>query len=124
MNEENFEKWVTALESGQYDQTRDVLHDEGGWCCLGVGCDVAGIEFPEDAGLPPVAFYKWLGLPIPEGWENTYGSTLGLALDRYDADSMEELESNDVAELNDNGVDFHTIAALLRKHRATLMVLT
>lgn len=33
-------RWVKALRSGKYKQTRDVLHDSEGFCCLGVLCDV------------------------------------------------------------------------------------
>lgn len=32
--------WLKALRSGKYKQTRRVLHDEEGYCCLGVLCDV------------------------------------------------------------------------------------
>jgi hypothetical protein len=33
--------WITALESGEYKQTRYSLSDAEGFCCLGVACDVA-----------------------------------------------------------------------------------
>lgn len=38
----NAEAWVEALRSGEYSQTRGVLHDKDGFCCLGVACDLAG----------------------------------------------------------------------------------
>lgn len=31
-------KWVRALRSGKYKQTRLVLQDKQGYCCLGVAC--------------------------------------------------------------------------------------
>ncbi len=36
------EKWVSALESGEYKQTAKMLHnvESGGYCCLGVACHV------------------------------------------------------------------------------------
>src|SRR3954467_3257157 len=34
-------KWVAALRSGEYKQTKSYLHDEQGYCCLGVLCDLA-----------------------------------------------------------------------------------
>lgn len=37
---EHVKKWVAALRSGKYEQTREVLHDNQGFCCLGVICDV------------------------------------------------------------------------------------
>ncbi len=38
----------TALRSGDYDQTQNVLRDSKGYCCLGVLCIVEGISFIED----------------------------------------------------------------------------
>lgn len=31
-------KWVAELRSGKYEQTKETLHDENGYCCLGVAC--------------------------------------------------------------------------------------
>lgn len=33
-------QWLTALRSGNYDQTRGALHNYHGYCCLGVACQV------------------------------------------------------------------------------------
>lgn len=30
--------WCNALRSGKYKQTKDILQDENGYCCLGVLC--------------------------------------------------------------------------------------
>ena len=39
------EKWVEALESGEYKQGKTYLRDsEDKYCCLGVACEVMGIE--------------------------------------------------------------------------------
>jgi hypothetical protein len=35
----NLRKWVEALESGRYKQTRESLHKIG-YCCLGVWCEI------------------------------------------------------------------------------------
>jgi hypothetical protein len=43
-NRELFQKWINALRSGEYKQTRQSLHDDKGYCCLGVLCDVASKE--------------------------------------------------------------------------------
>jgi hypothetical protein len=32
--------WIKALRSGEYKQTKEALRKEGGYCCLGVLCDV------------------------------------------------------------------------------------
>jgi hypothetical protein len=33
-------EWIPALESGTYTQTDAVLHNDKGFCCLGVACDL------------------------------------------------------------------------------------
>lgn len=37
-------KWVEALRSGKYRQTRREFEDQVGFCCLGVLCKVAGVS--------------------------------------------------------------------------------
>jgi len=44
MNPEVKARWVKALRSGEYGQTKEVLKDTGGFCCLGVLCDVFAKE--------------------------------------------------------------------------------
>jgi hypothetical protein len=34
------QRWVEALESGEYRQSAGYLHAQGGYCCLGVACEV------------------------------------------------------------------------------------
>lgn len=45
MNPKVKQKWVEALRSGKYKQTRGVLRRRGGsYCCLGVLCEIAREE--------------------------------------------------------------------------------
>lgn len=44
MNPEVKTKWVTALRSGKYMQTRRKLKDATGYCCLGVLCVISNKE--------------------------------------------------------------------------------
>lgn len=41
------EKWIAALESGDFHQARGVLKERNtdGYCCLGIACVVAGAKF-------------------------------------------------------------------------------
>lgn len=38
-------KWVKALRGRKYKQAVGVLHNDGGFCCLGVLCDALGAEW-------------------------------------------------------------------------------
>jgi|TARA_R110000765_G_scaffold340353_1_gene430437 hypothetical protein len=49
----NAQKWVAALRSGEYDQGTDGLQTEGGYCCLGVACDLYMKETGNGEWLPP-----------------------------------------------------------------------
>lgn len=43
------QKWINALYSGEYKQTRNVLQDEHGYCCLGVACKVLVPKYKVDS---------------------------------------------------------------------------
>jgi hypothetical protein len=40
INQKQFKKWMEALRSGEYSQTRHYLNDKRGYCCLGVACEI------------------------------------------------------------------------------------
>lgn len=40
INKKYIQKWVKALRSGKYKQTKRALQDSSGFCCLGVACKV------------------------------------------------------------------------------------
>lgn len=40
INLKELKKWIAALDSGNYSQTKNTLEDEYGYCCLGVACKV------------------------------------------------------------------------------------
>ena len=46
------EKWVSALRSGEYKQSKSYLKSDFGYCCLGVGCKLKGHEDFELFGKP------------------------------------------------------------------------
>jgi hypothetical protein len=112
-NRENMTKLVEALESGNYQQARGylrVLNSDGtakGYCCLGVACDISGVgrwfgrAYSVDdhdtsfASLPPQV-QEWLGVDDPFVRISSQHALCATTL-------------------NDNGWDFHQIAAQLRK---------
>lgn len=57
-------KWVDALKSGNFKQTKDKLKDDCGYCCLGVACviegngdKIYGSLYPNKTILPIAGFY-------------------------------------------------------------------
>jgi hypothetical protein len=115
MNPEVKAKWLTALRSGEYEQTTGQLHrivshgeSPAGWCCYGVLCDVAiaaGVKvirktdeaveyFDGSRALLPEAVVEWAGLSANDP----------------------EVHGRSLAHRNDNGVPFGEIAALIEEH--------
>lgn len=43
-------KWLEALRSGRYEQATGALYNyqSGGYCCLGVACDIVGIDLKDE----------------------------------------------------------------------------
>jgi hypothetical protein len=62
-------KWIAALRSGDYKQVRHFLHARGGYCCLGVLCEAAGLK--SESVEPGVDYYGY----FDAGSTNRYTST-------------------------------------------------
>lgn len=114
LDSQQFWKWIEALRSGNYRQTRGTLQDSNGYCCLGVACKVLidadkigrdaymseelyG-ELPDDQQFAP----KWL-----KGIDSDYSKRVRLPADTYfsyltnlnDEDGMSFNEIADILEL-------------------------
>jgi hypothetical protein len=79
MNPEIKQKWLMALRSGEYKQSRGELNRMDpagifdGYCCLGVLCDLHAKEtghkwdidgcYYSNAGLPPKEVVDWAEIP-------------------------------------------------------------
>lgn len=78
--QENRTKWVAALRSGNYSQTSHVLCDgRGGYCCLGVLCDIyeeeTGETLPkEESGRYKVSEETLLDFPQIQEWVGLKGT--------------------------------------------------
>ena len=110
MNPQIKQKWVSALRSGDYKQTQRRLHDENGFCCLGVLCDLYGkehnvewepsthsknaYEFQDKTGRIPLSVVEWAGVE----------------------DCNPYICGRSLAERNDTGSTFNEIADLIEEH--------
>jgi len=75
MNPEIKAKWVAALRSGVYKQTRENLKDDDGFCCLGVLCKISKTEtgFGIDETLEETGSDETLG-PTVRNWAGLHYS--------------------------------------------------
>ena len=98
-------EWIQALRSGDYEQTHyGALRNEGGFCCLGVACDLVdnskwhmGSEPGSKANL-----YDG-GISYPPAW---VGEKISLD---FEAQRF-------LAELNDTGWSFKEIADWIERN--------
>jgi hypothetical protein len=122
MNQEIKAQWVAALRSGEYTQGKEALrNDEGGFCCLGVLCELAIA-----AGVcAPAVYNNGYNLWEYEG----ASSTLPYSVMRWADLSSDNppVQDSCLAELNDgewdtdtgavdNGMDFNEIADIIEEH--------
>lgn len=123
-NKERIKLWVDALRSGKYKQTRKVLSDGEGYCCLGVACEVAyqnglnisrvtsdtktllcndtptgsAVQFDRETGYLPMTVADWYGLDSRNPWVE------------YDGMSYTLIQLND-----DGAFTFDDIADVIEK---------
>lgn len=79
----NAKKWVEALRSGEFQQTKGKLHNGSEYCCLGVACAIyaeeGGGNFEKDAvydewsfdgecSTLPDSVLDWLNLQTDAGY--------------------------------------------------------
>ena len=127
---DNAKKWIAALLSNTFQQTRGTLHDTDGYCCLGVACEVAidnglqvevhhndissQVSYDEQLEILPKAVQEWLGLKTDAG-------ELYLDESHADCDCRVGIEYNTtLATLNDEGWDFKAIAKVIQTHADVL----
>lgn len=93
------QKWLAALRSGEYSQTTGVLHDDKGFCCLGVLLDVAGCPWDDNLTQGEGASYY---AAYPE-------TSMEFMYDQYYRVGVLDV-FGELAEMNDGGATFQEIA--------------
>lgn len=92
--------WLTALRSGQYEQGQSCLLEDNRYCCLGVGCDIAGVQKQVDGFVftdPDNGKLEHLNEMPPGFW----------FLDRF---GVTLFSQEHLARMNDDGKTFAEIA--------------
>jgi len=111
-------KWLEALRSGEYEQTRGKLKDDKGFCCLGVLCDLHSKETGNEwetlfdvevylgiGGILPVRVCSWAELPPSK-----------INPDVYYTNSNGNFFQTTLAELNDiYKLNFNQIADIIEE---------
>jgi hypothetical protein len=105
-------KWVAALRSGRYEQTKDWLYDGRGYCCLGVLAKELGFEFkPGRSGV-----WKCEGQAEDLPREVMKGAGMRSVSGKYHNDS----EFSSLSYENDSGATFLEIADIIESRQEDL----
>ena len=113
------EKWLEALRSGEFGQARGRLREPGtdNMCCLGVACEVYRRETGKGSWIDGVVFEDGTGVKseqmLPAGVQDWLGVE-----ERNLFPFREPCVENgpSVATLNDEGLDFDNIAAIIEHY--------
>lgn len=107
--EELIEKWLEALESGKYKQGKECLvrEDEKGrrYCCLGVVCLIAKQDMQELMDEHALTLPMKIRGILKMGGEGDFVTPIKYKGEEYIS----------LANLNDRGVRFKTIARIIRE---------
>jgi len=115
MNPKIKKKWIEALRSRKYKQCQKYLHNETGYCCLGVLCDLHsktknGSKFEKVANFADEIMYSYLD----EDGELPQEVVEWAGLDSNDPELTTDGRS--ASELNDNGKKFYEIADYIERN--------
>jgi hypothetical protein len=117
MKEKYVKLWLDALRSGEYTQTTDRLRDaHGGFCCLGVLCDVVkkadNLEEDWELDIGSRSFYFFNEFQVlPQKIQEITGME-----DAGGQICFEDSSSIVLTELNDSGSSFKEIADIIEKY--------
>ena len=122
----NQKKWIAALRSGKYRQTRGRLNDADGFCCLGVACDVFDPtgwkqSFPHSAKIGVMHIHGSLNT-MPSEVVDFYGfyDCLGGVYDKLNCFGKLKIGNGVIyscVDMNDDrGMMFDEIADVIERH--------
>lgn len=114
MSKPLIDRWIEALESGEYPQCKGGLHKDNGYCCLGV---LVELEYGPDVWR---AHVEALGQICYGYGDDDYGDVLtdypdNALTDKIEIDSHYRLELSILAIMNDEGKSFAEIASYIRE---------
>ena len=111
MNEQVKEKWLSSLRSGDYKQTKNYLHTDNGFCCLGVLCDLYGKEHNVEWNLVEDEDHNYYR------FQNHPASLPFSVMEWAGVESHNpSIPGTSLVGLNDNGSTFNEIADFIEEH--------
>lgn len=94
-------KWIAALRSGKFSQTKNALQNVDGYCCLGVACRIQHPKMKLKSGLIDCGFKRLRDVNVPKILKGT---------------SDDNPLVSKLSKMNDNGRSFKYIASYIEKY--------
>ncbi len=110
-------KWVAALKSGEYKQTRKELRNKDGFCCLGVLCDLYKEE-TKDGEWSEAEAGQFFVFKVRNGGQCSATVLPGAVAVWAGFEPFTRnpsTKNGQLAELNDAGMTFKKVAAIIEK---------
>lgn len=109
----NQRKWIEALRSGEFKQTKNELYKSGSFCCLGVAaCVIEGRpNFMKHVNGWPKGVVREVDPFLDNEW-----ATDKLGLFDGEGRSVDYDDRPALHVLNDDGISFKDIADMLEQH--------
>lgn len=101
----NRKLWIEALRSGKYRQAKEALRRKNGsMCCLGVLCELMGVEWTTDGGRE--------GKLLPKGTRDHTAPSEAMEFVGL-VSQTGNFDGGNLADLNDSGKRFKAIASII-----------
>lgn len=110
-------EWTAALRSGDFKQTQRWLNSNGGFCCLGVLCEIKGLPKKDIDGEIGYVFEgktkddeRYSHTVIPRPFEAQMLEDLNLSMRVNLGEGIEDSLAGVLMAMNDEGKSFNEIA--------------
>lgn len=122
---QHVKEWLKALRSGKYKQGRGALKQGDLFCCLGVACDISGLDKWQTGITTSLETYldKVGSLPVENMRRLELSNTAGVfdikninTKDKQIQHLMDSSSACALAHLNDEGVSFNQIADFIEEN--------
>jgi hypothetical protein len=113
MQKEWAQRWVRALVSGRYPQTKHCLRDGIGYDPLGVLADISGLGYYSDFPVEGGEEHKPRGFLLYEDGETAPPTVLGQL---ETLAGLKFITIGTIAEMNDRGVPFNELAVFIARN--------
>jgi len=111
MRQNELNIWINALKGGEYNQVKNALKTDNGYCCLGVLCEVLKDKYDLKWSRSSPYRINYGGLSSEETLPPTFREKVGIS----------NVVMSVLMDKNDHGVSFEEIADYIEENKHKLL---